>query len=113
MRIGNIKNEKPVKIHDAYENDPERSPILVANSEKPFNGEPPFELLPESFITPNSLFFVRNHLPVPQVNPKDVGRYELEACVDKSKHSKREFVWQKQVVRCGVILFPLGSCIQA
>ena len=33
---------------------------------KPFNAETPSQLLVDSFLTPNELFYVRNHLPVPQ-----------------------------------------------
>ncbi|CAH0474508.1 unnamed protein product [Peronospora belbahrii] len=43
-----------------------RHPALKVNSSMPFNAEPPAELLMESFTTPNKLFFVRNHLPVPE-----------------------------------------------
>jgi hypothetical protein len=41
------------------------------NSQKPFNAEPPSELLTDSFITPNELFFKRNHLPVPDIKADD------------------------------------------
>ena len=33
---------------------------------RPFNAETPAQLLVDSFVTPNELFYVRNHLPVPQ-----------------------------------------------
>lgn len=39
------------------------------NSLKPFNAEPPPEILTDSYITPSAIFFKRNHLPVPQVDP--------------------------------------------
>ncbi|CAM9947103.1 unnamed protein product [Bubo scandiacus] len=48
---------------------PPRHPALRVNSQKPFNAEPPAELLAERFLTPNELFFTRNHLPVPAVDP--------------------------------------------
>ncbi|XP_065175205.1 sulfite oxidase-like [Sycon ciliatum] len=60
---------------DPYAKDPERNPLLTINTEKPFNAETPVALLTDSFITPNELFFVRNHLPVPNVEPK---KYVLE-----------------------------------
>ena len=35
----------------------------------PWNGEPPADLLVESAVTPNELFYVRNHAPVPEIDP--------------------------------------------
>lgn len=67
-----------------YEKDPERSVALVVNSEKPFNAEPPLSILVDNFITPNSIFFVRNHLPVPEVDEKMMKDYHLEVRVDKA-----------------------------
>ncbi|ESO88462.1 hypothetical protein LOTGIDRAFT_125904 [Lottia gigantea] len=86
-RIGNIVEEKSESkgknINDPYANEPKRNPILIPSSQKPFNAEPPPLLLPEKFLTPNDLFFVRNHLPVPVVDPKS---YKLEIGIgDKSK----------------------------
>ncbi|XP_016160412.1 PREDICTED: sulfite oxidase, mitochondrial, partial [Ficedula albicollis] len=57
-----------------FAGDPPRHPALRVNSLKPFNAEPPPELLTQSFLTPNELFFTRNHLPVPAVDP---GSYRL------------------------------------
>eukprot|EP00697_Spironema_sp_BW2_P009490 gnl/Spiro4/24429_TR12112_c0_g1_i1.p1 gnl/Spiro4/24429_TR12112_c0_g1~~gnl/Spiro4/24429_TR12112_c0_g1_i1.p1 ORF type:complete len:452 (-),score=144.86 gnl/Spiro4/24429_TR12112_c0_g1_i1:163-1518(-) len=51
--------------NDPYAQDPARSPLLHVVSQKPFCAEPPLELLVDQFHTPESLFFVRNHLPVP------------------------------------------------
>eukprot|EP00189_Rhodosorus_marinus_P013086 CAMPEP_0184738324 /NCGR_PEP_ID=MMETSP0315-20130426/1003_1 /TAXON_ID=101924 /ORGANISM="Rhodosorus marinus, Strain UTEX LB 2760" /LENGTH=549 /DNA_ID=CAMNT_0027205989 /DNA_START=781 /DNA_END=2430 /DNA_ORIENTATION=- len=79
MRIGNLKASDKETLaqqdeSDPYANDPARSPLLTVRSHKPFNAEPPLELL-DSEITPNDLFYVRNHLPVPKVDAKD---YKLE-----------------------------------
>lgn len=52
-----------------YSKDPVRSLILKVNTQEPFNAETPPVLLPQEFITPNELFFVRNHLPVPECDP--------------------------------------------
>ncbi|XP_035427515.1 sulfite oxidase, mitochondrial [Cygnus atratus] len=60
---------------DPFAGDPPRHPGLRVNSQKPFNAEPPAELLAERFLTPNELFFTRNHLPVPAVDP---GSYRLQ-----------------------------------
>ncbi len=42
---------------------------LVVRESEPLNAEPPPHLLRESFVTPESLFFVRNHGSVPEVEP--------------------------------------------
>ena len=73
LRIGNLHPSdmnmvKPKASDDPYYNDPQRHPALKVNSEKPFNAETPIELVADSFLTPNDLFFVRNHLPVPKVD---------------------------------------------
>jgi sulfite oxidase len=60
---------------DPYSTDPARHKAIVVNSKTPFNGETPLGILTDSFITPTDLFYVRNHLPVPDVDIKD---YELE-----------------------------------
>ncbi|XP_013385251.1 sulfite oxidase [Lingula anatina] len=76
-RIGNFKDAGKVALKDAsdpYRFDPDRHPALKRNTEKPFNAESPPELLVDNFITPSSLFFVRNHLPVPEV---DMKKYRL------------------------------------
>jgi sulfite oxidase len=81
MRIGNIAKKdrelmatQPKDVQDPYRNDPTRFPGLVVRNQKPFNAEVPPELLVDKYITPNELFFIRNHLPVPQV---DLNSYKL------------------------------------
>lgn len=73
LRIGNISNEERNKtvidLNDPYANDPERIPALIVRTQKPYNAEIPPQLIHDSFITPNDLFFVRNHLPVPNIDP--------------------------------------------
>mmetsp|Transcript_20263 Transcript_20263/g.34600 ORF Transcript_20263/g.34600 Transcript_20263/m.34600 type:complete len:430 (-) Transcript_20263:441-1730(-) len=75
-RIGNIDSSllKNKLADDPYALDPERDERLIVHAAKPFNAEPPAELLDE-FITPNELFYVRNHLPVPLI---DMGEYALK-----------------------------------
>jgi sulfite oxidase len=46
-----------------------KDPALVVWSEEPLNAETPLDLIGESEITPNELFFVRNHGPIPEVDP--------------------------------------------
>ncbi|XP_046685969.1 sulfite oxidase, mitochondrial [Homalodisca vitripennis] len=62
-------------MEDPYSNEPQRHPALHTSSLRPYNAEPPSALLVDSFITPTALFYVRNHLPVPDVDEKS---YELE-----------------------------------
>ena len=46
---------------------------LIVREHQPLNLESPFELL-DGLLTPNHLFYVRNHFPVPQIDARD---YEL------------------------------------
>ncbi|XP_074989655.1 sulfite oxidase, mitochondrial [Calonectris borealis] len=77
-KVGELGPEEappaPDATQDPFAGDPPRHPGLRVNSQKPFNAEPPAELLAERFLTPNELFFTRNHLPVPAVDP---GSYRL------------------------------------
>lgn len=61
-------------LEGPYANDPIRSPLLDVLTQEPFNAETPPKLLIETSITPTEIFFVRNHLPVPEV---DVDDYKL------------------------------------
>ncbi|HEY7795569.1 MAG TPA: molybdopterin-dependent oxidoreductase, partial [Gaiellaceae bacterium] len=42
---------------------------LIVWTDEPLNAETPLDLLCRSPITPNELFYVRNHGPVPAVDP--------------------------------------------
>jgi sulfite oxidase len=46
-----------------------KHPDLVVRQALPYNGGPPPQRLAAAFFTPNDLFFVRNHAPVPEVDP--------------------------------------------
>ncbi|KAJ3104497.1 hypothetical protein HDU97_009110 [Phlyctochytrium planicorne] len=86
-RIGDLvpANKDPSKVTDAeataeslkklFENDPIRHPSLIVRSARPCNAETPQDALVQSFTTPNDLFYVRNHLPVPKIDPET---FELE-----------------------------------
>lgn len=67
--------KKDKDVYDPFANDPKRNPMLKVHTIKPFNAETPGNLMGKDFLTPNSVFFVRNHLPVPEINEKD---YRLE-----------------------------------
>lgn len=54
-RVGNLDPSERVSTADLdnpWANEPKRHPILKPASHKPFNAEPPPELLTESFLTP-------------------------------------------------------------
>ena len=51
-------------IHDPFENDPKRDSRLQQHTDRPCNAETRVEQL-QTYITPNSVFYVRNHLWVP------------------------------------------------
>nr|XP_057910935.1 sulfite oxidase, mitochondrial [Doryrhamphus excisus] len=75
LKAEDQKKQQSLTTSDPYSSDPERHPVLRVNSQKPFNAEPPPEILSDSYITPSAFFFKRNHLPVPQVDPAS---YELQ-----------------------------------
>ncbi|XP_037726719.1 sulfite oxidase, mitochondrial [Drosophila subpulchrella] len=79
FRIGNLEGELVPSVDDElgspWSQEPQRHALLKPASKRPFNAEPPIGLLAEQFYTPNDLFYVRNHLPVPVISPED---YELE-----------------------------------
>lgn len=81
-RIGNLKADlQEEKILDPYDADPTRLPIFKVASKKPFNAETPPALLVENFYTPNEWFYVRNHLPVPEIDEKT---YQLEIEIENT-----------------------------
>ena len=55
---------------DPYRSEPKRHPALRLLSETPCSGESPSALMAGSWTTPNELFFVRNHHPVPLLDPE-------------------------------------------
>ena len=62
-------NGEPARdqIEDPFANDPRRDARLIALTAKPQNAEPPRDALSADFLTPSSLFYVRNHMWVPTV----------------------------------------------
>ena len=82
MRIGNIDPIEYAAAQAAKSSDGEtdpyrtdksidRHPGLVFITQQPANAEAPPSLLCETFLTPNEIFFVRHHFPVP--SPQEVG----------------------------------------
>jgi hypothetical protein len=71
-RIGSLSPEDAAKapnfkFGDMYETDPIRDPNNLPCTVKPWCGEPRIDLLTKDYITPNELFYVRNHLAVPDI----------------------------------------------
>ncbi|KAM3620696.1 uncharacterized protein V6R79_000712 [Siganus canaliculatus] len=75
LNAEDMKKQQSMESSDPYSADPQRHPVLHINSLKPFNAEPPPELLSDSYVTPAAIFFKRNHLPVPKVDPDS---YQLQ-----------------------------------
>lgn len=57
-------------LDDPFKEDPERDAQLIVHTEKPCSAETPGNLLTD-FLTPLSVFFVRNHLWVPKISESD------------------------------------------
>ncbi|KAH7251592.1 Oxidoreductase, molybdopterin-binding domain-containing protein [Fusarium tricinctum] len=64
-----LVNGRPAQeaIEDPFSDDPARHPDLVTMTEKPRNAETPANAMTNEFLTPNDLFYVRNHMWVPKV----------------------------------------------
>lgn len=93
-----------VDTDNPFAGDPERHPALIVHTAQPFNAEPPAALLVDSPTTPNDIFYVRNHLPVPHVDV-DAYRVDVEGptpasfAMDQLKESfahVRTFMWEKR-----------------
>lgn len=69
-RIGNL-HEEDVTDHsddEMWANEPIRDRRLIVKSLRPFNAEIPSKLQMLSLDTPNELFYVRQHMPVPEMH---------------------------------------------
>lgn len=85
LRVGNLlpddrwaqdADDGKVEAKDGpYANEPERHSGLLVQGQAPFNAEPDSKLLVQNQLTPNELFYVRNHMPVPVIDADD---YRLE-----------------------------------
>lgn len=109
MRIGDLAD--PVIQtglgDDPYVTDPtERHPGLIFHNKKPCNAEVPPELIMDSWLTPNPVWFIRHHHPVPVVDPEkfcltvEGGSKTITLTLDdlKSRFLKREVT---STIQCG------------
>ncbi|KAF7405175.1 hypothetical protein HZH66_004081 [Vespula vulgaris] len=92
MRIGNISKTDAKSIisdlNDPYAKEPSRHRALKINGHKPFCAETPSSLLIESFHTPADLFYVRNHLPVPEI---DLKTYVIDIAIEENTKKTLDF----------------------
>lgn len=92
MRIGNISKvdakSTSQDLNDPYANEPPRHKSLRINGHKPFCAETPPSLLIEKFHTPVELFYVRNHLPVPEI---DLDTYAVDIAIEEETKKTLDF----------------------
>jgi len=63
---------------DPYDHEPSRSDSLIIHGDQPMNAEVPVEILLNTYLTPNKLFYIRHHHPVPLLLQKEIENYILE-----------------------------------
>jgi cytochrome b involved in lipid metabolism len=99
LKIGELDLEKEPKVDvdetDPYKNDPERHPALKCHSAKPANMEPPLSLLRREYLTPSSLWFVRNHSPVPII---DAATHEITIVSGEQSQDNLNLLRTKAVI---------------
>mmetsp|Transcript_56742 Transcript_56742/g.138015 ORF Transcript_56742/g.138015 Transcript_56742/m.138015 type:complete len:647 (+) Transcript_56742:184-2124(+) len=71
---------------DPFEDEPLRHSELKVHSDQPMNAEVPEHLLTQHYLTPNSIFFMRHHHPVPYLSQEQIDNYKLE--IDLSSYKK-------------------------
>lgn len=108
MRIGDLADPVPIDFgQDPYSCDPDRHPGLIFHNNKPCNAELPLELMLDSWVTPNPVWFIRHHHPVPIIEPNQFkvhvdghGAKDLSLTLEdlKTRFLKREVV---TTIQCG------------
>lgn len=87
MAIGRLKDEdqaaidaqmEVLELDDPYAREPERHAKLRVHSDAPMNAEVPSQELTQSYLTPNDLFYIRHHHPVPYMTEKQIHEYRLK-----------------------------------
>lgn len=81
-RIGTLREEDRVSYEEIDEDnpfaaDPERHPELVVYQPYPLDAGTPKRVLAAHYYTPPELFYVRNHMPVPEVEPSEKDAHEI------------------------------------
>ncbi|CAH1640008.1 unnamed protein product [Spodoptera littoralis] len=93
-RIGNL-HEDDMMDHSGEElwvKEPSRDKRLIVKTSKPFNAEIPAKLQVEHFDTPNELFYVRQHMPVPEL---DSSQHRVRVIIKNGETVTREFSLQQ------------------
>ncbi|KJZ75389.1 hypothetical protein HIM_05315 [Hirsutella minnesotensis 3608] len=65
------------QIEDPFADDPKRHASLIQRTAKPCNAETPADALTADFLTPNDLFYVRNHMWVPKTDAASSDKHIL------------------------------------
>eukprot|EP00934_Nitzschia_sp_Nitz4_P003542 Nitzschia sp. Nitz4//scaffold320_size20398//10095//12176//NITZ4_008677-RA/size20398-augustus-gene-0.2-mRNA-1//1//CDS//3329547756//3532//frame0 len=73
---------------DPFAHEPVRHKALRVHSERSMNAETPFMLLTNHYLTPNSLFYIRHHHPVPFLTTSQINDFNL--VIDLSAYGKGE-----------------------
>jgi len=108
LRIGDLSDPAPApKGDDPYDTDPARHPGLKFHNNKPCNAELPEALMMDSWVTPNPIFFIRHHHPVPVIDHDEFrlviegeGAKHVSLTIDDLRNHflKREVV---STIQCG------------
>lgn len=74
-----LQNGRPPQeqIEDPFADDPERHPSLITRTAHPRNAETPGDAISAAFLTPNELFYVRNHMWVPRIAEAESDKFVL------------------------------------
>ncbi|KAI1098390.1 Oxidoreductase, molybdopterin-binding domain-containing protein [Jackrogersella minutella] len=74
-----LRNGRPLQdyIEDPFKLDPVRDARLMKLTAKPCNAETPAQELAKSFLTPNDVFYVRNHMWVPVVEEVEAEHHNI------------------------------------
>ncbi len=94
MAVGRLKEEDQETIdnqmiqimeenEDPYAHEPRRSDLLIVHGDQPMNAEVPREILLNKYLTPNEIFYIRHHHPVPFFHQKDIDEFKLEIDLNK------------------------------
>ncbi|XP_034830986.1 sulfite oxidase [Maniola hyperantus] len=89
-RIGNLHDDDVVdhSNDELWAKEPYRDKRLLVKTAKPFNAEIPPKLQVQHFDTPNELFYVRQHMPVPDLDAKT---HKLKVVLVGKTTTVREF----------------------
>jgi sulfite oxidase len=105
MKIGILTDydeEKYTNFVNPYIDDPIRDPNLIFHSSEPCNAELPHSFITDNWITPNNLWYIRNHHPVPKVDIKNYCLKIKDKCIGleelKKKFPKKSII---ATIQCG------------